>query len=715
MRRTRESITNEYNKFKGLKAEINKLKASPDYEKVDKKIKKVLDKLSERETCLEALSKLEENEENKKEIERNREKLRENDSYFANISDRNQCENLFKHNVDEVLYKNDAWHKAYNAFMLTDMFSISYKIDYGYETNERLQKNVDEVKKEFEDALAKERVGNPSLNAKELLNNINSLKSQKKNLSKEISENKEAYTKAKKEFNTLDSNLKNYEEQSKRVQLLSQDEMILDNVVKTMTDKFIPLESKIKEARDRRNKLDWSLWRPKQSFEQKDHEFSDLYNSYDKNYAKGNNYNESVRLTNEYFGLYFAVSGMKIRLMDKNDKKEEVKVGEVKLEQFSEIDFYRKKFKIIAEKRNMEYADVLKLNLGDYEKIVDEIRQSNLDKIKGISDRLEPADKEMFEKIDAGYVKLKNEANEIFDQYCKDVDEYNKLNKEIPELENNHKSLSKSLANDVAKIKSTYIRPSMIEAKDLSEFEKRLERMKSETKEVNTINENYQNAKNAYDDFEKSSNGQLIKTYEKNEVDLKKVKEELDKNLKVKEKMKNIKEIIDKYNKAVKKQKENRRDYNRNAIAIDLAFVAENLYKNNTSYQRKGHENSTEFNRMTGMLQTVSQYANAKDKDVNKFIKDLNNLKDAADKYLVKKNEQHRLFPTAQRRFRLEYAEWLKEFATLAQEELQREVISKDASSKQDLSKKTAETKTNEIVEQEEMEAYDALDSMDSM
>ena len=38
MRRTRESITNEYNKFKGLKAEINKLKASPDYEKVDKKI-----------------------------------------------------------------------------------------------------------------------------------------------------------------------------------------------------------------------------------------------------------------------------------------------------------------------------------------------------------------------------------------------------------------------------------------------------------------------------------------------------------------------------------------------------------------------------------------------------------------------------------------------------------------------------------------------------
>ena len=52
MRRTRESITNEYNKFKGLKAEINKLKASPDYEKVDKKIKKVLDKLSERETTV---------------------------------------------------------------------------------------------------------------------------------------------------------------------------------------------------------------------------------------------------------------------------------------------------------------------------------------------------------------------------------------------------------------------------------------------------------------------------------------------------------------------------------------------------------------------------------------------------------------------------------------------------------------------------------------
>jgi uncharacterized protein with von Willebrand factor type A (vWA) domain len=118
---------------------------------------------------------------------------------------------------------------------------------------------------------------------------------------------------------------------------------------------------------------------------------------------------------------------------------------------------------------------------------------------------------------------------------------------------------------------------------------------------------------------------------------------------------------------------------------------------------------------MTGMLEKLSKYANAKDKDVNKFIEDLNKLKDAADKYLVKKNEQHRLFPTAQRRFRLEYAEWLKEFATLAQEELQREVISKNASSKQDLSKETAETKTNEIVEQEEMEAYDALDSMDSM
>ena len=190
MRRTRESITNEYNKFKGLKAEINKLKASPDYEKVDIKIKKVLDKLSERETCLEALSKLDENENNKYEIERNREKLRENDSHFAYISDRDQCEFLFKHNVDEALYKNDTWHKAYNAFMLTDMFSISYKIDYGYETNERLQKNVDEVKKEFEDALAKEREGKPSLNAKKLLNDINSLKLQKKNLSKEISENK---------------------------------------------------------------------------------------------------------------------------------------------------------------------------------------------------------------------------------------------------------------------------------------------------------------------------------------------------------------------------------------------------------------------------------------------------------------------------------------------------------------------------------------------
>lgn len=35
MRRTRESITNEYNKFKGLKAEITKLKAFPDYEKLD--------------------------------------------------------------------------------------------------------------------------------------------------------------------------------------------------------------------------------------------------------------------------------------------------------------------------------------------------------------------------------------------------------------------------------------------------------------------------------------------------------------------------------------------------------------------------------------------------------------------------------------------------------------------------------------------------------
>ena len=179
--------------------------------------------------------------------------------------------------------------------------------------------------------------------------------------------------------------------------------------------------------------------------------------------------------------------------------------------------------------------------------------------------------------------------------------------------------------------------------------------------------------------------------------------------------MKNIKKTIDKYNEAVNRQKENRRDYNRNAIARDLSFAAKRLYDNQDSFQRKGHENSPEFNRMTGMLQTVSQYANAKDKDVNKFIKDLNNLKDAADKYLVKKNEQHRLFPTAQRRFRLEYAEWLKEFATLAQEELQREVISKDASSKQDLSKETAETKTNEIVEQEEMEAYDALDSMDSM
>ena len=715
MRRTRESITNEYNKFKGLKAEINKLKASPDYEKVDKKIKKVLDKLSERETCLETLSKLEENEENKKEIERNREKLRANDSYFADISERNQYEFLFKHNVDEVLYKNDAWHKAYNAFMLTDMFSISDKIDRGYVINERLQKNVDDAKKEFEDALAKERVGNPSLNAKELLNNINSLKSQKKNLSKEISENKEAYTKAKKEFNTLDSNLKNYEEQSKRVQLLSKDEIILDNVVKTMKETFIPLESKIKEARDRRNKLDWSLWRPKQSFEQKDHEFSDLYKSYDTSYVKGNNYNESVKLTNEYFGLYFAVSGMKIRLMDKNDKKEEVKVSEVRLKQFSEIDFYRKKFKIIAEKRNMKYEDVLKLNLGEYEKIVDEIRQSNLDKIKGISDRLEPADKEMFEKIDAGFEKSKNEANEIFDQYCKDVDEYNKLNKEIPELENNHKSLSKSLTNDVAKIKSMYSHPSMIEAKDLSEFEKRLERMKSETKEVNTINENYQNAKKAYDDFENSSNGQLVKTYEKNEVDLKKVKEDLDKNLKVKEKMKNIKKTIDKYNEAVNRQKKNRRDYNRNAIARDLSFAAKRLYDNQDSFQRKGHKNSLEFNRMTGMLEKLSKYAKEKDMKIKDFIEDLNKLKDAADKYLVKKNEQHRLFPTAQRRFRLEYAEWLKEFATLAQEELQREVISKNASSKQDLSKETAETKTNEIVEQEEMEAYDALDSMDSM
>ena len=188
--------------------------------------------------------------------------------------------------------------------------------------------------------------------------------------------------------------------------------------------------------------------------------------------------------------------------------------------------------------------------------------------------------------------------------------------------------------------------------------------MKTETKEVNTINENFQKAKNAYDDFEKSQNGQLVKTYEKNEADLKKVKDDLEKNLKVKEKMKNIKEIIDKYNKAVKRQGDNSHNYTQNAIARDLSYAAGRLYENQDSFQRKGHENSPEFNRIP-----------------------------------CEKNEQHRLFPTAQRRFRLEYAEWLKEFATLAQEELQREVISKDASSKQDLSKETAETKANGIVE----------------
>ena len=125
-----------------------------------------------------------------------------------------------------------------------------------------------------------------------------------------------------------------------------------------------------------------------------------------------------------------------------------------------------------------------------------------------------------------------------------------------------------------------------------------------------------------------------------------------------------------------------------------------------------GHINSSEFNKMTGMLKTISQYAKKEEKDVNRFKEDLDKLKEAADKYIVAKNKQTRNNPTAQRRFRLEYAEWLKGFATYAQEQLEREVISIGSSSKQDFGKETIETKENQLVEKEEMDAYKELDSM---
>ena len=56
MRRTRENIKNEYNKFKGLDAGIQKMIEKKVYEKVDKDLKTILDRLVERETCLKNLS-----------------------------------------------------------------------------------------------------------------------------------------------------------------------------------------------------------------------------------------------------------------------------------------------------------------------------------------------------------------------------------------------------------------------------------------------------------------------------------------------------------------------------------------------------------------------------------------------------------------------------------------------------------------------------------
>ena len=83
MRRTRANITNEYNKFKGLNAGIQKMMDNKVYDKVDKDLKTILDRLVERETCLKNLSELEETAANQDAINEYYEKLNDNDKYFG--------------------------------------------------------------------------------------------------------------------------------------------------------------------------------------------------------------------------------------------------------------------------------------------------------------------------------------------------------------------------------------------------------------------------------------------------------------------------------------------------------------------------------------------------------------------------------------------------------------------------------------------------------
>ena len=707
MRRTRANITNEYNKFKGLDAGIQKMIENKVYDKVDKDLKTILDRLVERETCLKNLSELEETSANQGAINEYYEKLNNNDKYFGQLSNdvRKKSKQLFL-TANNDLLKYDVWHKAYNAFMVTQVFEVSNKINDANKTNKELQERVNTVTKSFHNALANERKSNPNLNAQQLLADIKKLRSQKTSLSKVLSENEESYNKVKKEFEPLEKNLKDCKYQKDRAEQMLKDKAILENVVKTMKEEFLPLEKQIKDAKMKMHSL--AGWKLPYDFENKRDKFKTLKNSCEKNTAKGKNYNEMVKIAQENFALFTPLFFMKKKLIDSMKKEN---VGEVKLAYFSKDDYYSKAFREAADKYGMDYDELLQLDLDEYEDVLDSIKQQNLENNKEIINGLDPEDKKMFENLETDFVKIRTESKEIYNQYKMEIDELKKLEVEIPIMDKKFNEFRASLAKEVSKTTTERYKPSLIEVEHFEYFNERLGILENNTKDMQTIEDNYKNAKIAYDSFSPEKLN-IVKEYEKNKNDLKKVKENLEKNINVKDNMKNIKGILDEYKRAVKDQKQNSHDMSPDVIINELALNADELYKDQNSFCRMGHINSSEFNKMTGMLKTISQYAKKEEKDVDKFKEDLDKLKEAADKYIVAKNKQTRNNPTAQRRFRLEYAEWLKGFATYAQEQLEREVISIGSSSKQDFGKETTETKENQLVEQEEMEAYDALDSM---
>lgn len=132
----------------------------------------------------------------------------------------------------------------------------------------------------------------------------------------------------------------------------------------------------------------------------------------------------------------------------------------------------------------------------------------------------------------------------------------------------------------------------------------------------------------------------------------------------------------------------------------DRIFSKQALSRADKLYSKRAlnkglHTNSKEFDKMISALDKIR----GTNGDLNKMKETLENLKQDASKYLEEKNKQTRLFPSAMRKQRMEYANDLISFADDFLKEMDDPDIKKEMQNqaeKKEMQKQAEQNKTNE-------------------